>query len=185
MSCLRPPQAAAYARFVRQQRSEGPYQRMRLSFLRRLPHLLVAFASFGGCAPTSLPPLSDPRRSPDLVAALADCWQFTPSSSNEAYLPQGLVVRFDTVQTDTLNPHRLHLAVDTPLARRVRIAGWGLLERPNRLIAFWGDGFTGLDLNLELRSDSLRGRATHTVDFPAPRSSFRVAASRVPCPSGL
>jgi hypothetical protein len=158
---------------------------MESSIGTRFLALVVSTASLGACAPTSLPQFADPHNSPEVVAKLKGCWQFTLTSPKEAHLPLGLVVRLDTVQRDSFNPNRLRLAVDTPLALRDRRGGWGLLGRSNEFAAYWGDGFTGLHLRLAVHNDSLHGRATRTVDFPAPRSSFLVAAKRVECPNGL
>ena len=150
-----------------------------------LLHLLAIVGIGAACAPTSLPPLADPQSSPALVAALAACWRFSPPRSDEPHLPPDLIVRLDTSRADTFAPNRLRLVVDTPLGARDRLGGWGLLQRPNQVFAFWGDGFTGLRLHLTLHEDTLRGHADRTVDYPMLRSAFPVTATRTACPNGL
>ena len=100
-------------------------------------------------------------------------------------MPQGLIVRLLKTPADTFMLNTLRLAVDTPLSARDRFGRWGLIAGADQIFASWGDGFTGLSLRLTLDTDTLRGRASRTTDFPTLPSGFVVKAARVSCPNTL
>jgi len=146
---------------------------------------LVAIVLTAGCGVPSDPPFAHPHSVKNLVRRLAGCWQFESLSGDSPYLERQLTVRLDTTARSH-HPDLLTAAVDTPLAARVRDAYWAIAVDSTRLVAHWGDGFTGLHLHLRLRADTLRGRAYRLQDVvPFVRSSIRVTAWRVTCPSRL
>ena len=100
-------------------------------------------------------------------------------------MPQGLVVRLFKTPADTFKLYTLRLAVDTPLSTRDRFGRWGLIAESDQIFASWGDGITGLYLQLRLEMDTLHGRASRTTDFPTLPSGFAVKAGRVSCPTSL
>ncbi len=152
----------------------------------RSAHLLVFLAlNIVACndrPPT--PPLADPRTVHARVERLAGCWLFESRSRRSRYLPGPLIVRFDTTMRGS-SSHLLHLAVDTSLAASVRMGYWAVPRDTTRLIAFWGNGYTGLYSQLSIRADTVRGRGYQTSDFkaPLPRVWIRVKGWQVPCPS--
>src|SRR2546425_11662441 len=162
-------------------------------------------ATLIACAPRSLPPLTNPYEAPSAVAVFAGCWRFIPRSGHESHMPQALIVRLHKTPADTFRLYtlpalivRLHktpadtfrlytlrLSVDTPLSARDRFGRWGLIAGSDQIFASWGDGLTGLYLELTLEMDTLRGRASRTTDFPTLPSGFAVKATRISCPNSL
>jgi len=100
-------------------------------------------------------------------------------------MPPGLIVRLHKTPADTFKLNTLRVAVDTPLSARDRFGRWGLIADSDQIFASWGDGLTGLYLELTLDGDTLRGRASRTTDFPTLPSGFAVKAARVTCPGSL
>src|SRR5262245_25609970 len=92
------------------------------------------------CGPSSFPRLEDPSASPRVIAQFKGCWQFSPATSMEPHMPGGLIVRLDTVRVGATEANQLRLVVDTSLGYRSVRAGWGILRKPNRILAYWGDG---------------------------------------------
>jgi hypothetical protein len=175
----RPPRPAAYAPLVRQQAAMIPPR-------CASPIWAWLWLTFGiSCGPSSFPPLEDPSASPRVIAQFEGCWQLSPATSMEPLLPGGLIVRLDTVRIGATEDNQLRLVVDTSQGYRSVLAGWGILRKPNRILAYWGDGFTGLELKLGFDGDSLSGRAYRVFDLPPSRSSFKVRAGRTECPAGV
>jgi len=142
-------------------------------------------ATLIACAPRSLPPLTNPYEAPSAVAVFAGCWRFLPRSGHESHMPQALIVRLHKTPADTFRLYTLRLTVDTPLSARDRFGRWGLIAGSDQIFASWGDGLTGLYLELTLEMDTLRGRASRTTDFPTLPSGFAVKATRISCPNSL
>jgi hypothetical protein len=138
-------------------------------------------------APTVPLSLADPPQSPGLIADLAGCWEFTPLADGQPEMPGRLIVRLDTVRAQSSGNDALRLVTDSPVNGPNRLGGWGLLEAPNEVAAFWGrPDMTpgGLDLRLTYEHGTLSGRATRNRFYES-RSSFPVRAQRATCPRGL
>ena len=146
----------------------------------------IVVAVYFGCGPPPEPRLVDPDSARARVQAIAGCWRFDPVPARAPYLATPLTARFDTVRyMPRRSPTLMSLRIDSLPERLRRIAFWELPEDSQRIRAFWGDGFTGLDLRLRIVNDTLSGRAYETTDvIPKPRIGSRVRAVRVACSAG-
>jgi hypothetical protein len=134
------------------------------------------------CDEPSDPPFANPSNVHDRLVSLAGCWQFESPSHDSPYLPGPLLVRFDTVVDHREFPQLLRLAVNGPVSKRVRIGYWAIPVKADRVVAFWGDGFTGIDLRLTVDGSQLRGRGYRTSDVRGSlQSSIPVVGSRAAC----
>src|SRR5438270_12807896 len=130
-----------------------------------------------------------PRR-PQLAATLPDrsslptrCWELRSVGWTDPFLPPGLRVRFDTMRAEHGSPWRLlHLqSADTAFTNHLRIVRWAPYEGRDSILAVLGDGFTGLEIRLATRSDSLSGVASRFADAPHVRGGGAVDAASVQC----
>jgi hypothetical protein len=141
---------------------------------------LLALVS--ACDEPSDPPFANQSDVHDRLVSLVGCWQFESSTHESPYLPGPLLVRFDTVVDRSEFPHLLRLAVNGPVSKRVRIGYWAIPVEADRVVAFWGDGFTGIDLRLTVEGSQLRGRGYRTSDLRGSlRSSIPVVGRRAAC----
>lgn len=103
---------------------------------------------------------------------------FTPAGFRLDTVPRA---RLDTVSHRSLTG--FHLEPSNPrLTYMVGLPYWDVLGEDSILIE-WGSGLGGVEMRLQLGSDSLRGTAqgfTDVADAPEPRT--RALALRVPCP---
>jgi hypothetical protein len=144
---------------------------------------VVLLSALAGCAVPEIPPLA-PRTAPHALAGVG-CWELRPEGWNPGHLSGPRVVRLDTVRArenlhgDTL---LLRLRVSPRDSMASRFSHWAPHARGDALYLHIGDGFTGVQLRLTVRNDSLRGRGYTTTDVvPSLRRVGRVRGVHVPC----
>jgi hypothetical protein len=121
---------------------------------------------------------------PDATSLASKCWEVRGLGWRDSFLPPGLHVRFDTARAGERVSHwrLLHIeSADTGFTSHLRIARWAPYEGRDSIFAVLGDGFTGLELRLGVRVDSLSGRAQRFADTPHIRSGGPVRAISVQC----
>jgi hypothetical protein len=141
----------------------------------------AGFLVFAACGVPRRPTLA---MTPDPMSLTSKCWEVRGLGWRDAFLPPGLHVRFDTARAgERPSPWRLlHVeSADTGFTSHLRIARWAPYEDRDSTFAVLGDGFTGLELRLGVRVDSLSGRAQRFADTPHIRSGGPVRAISVPC----
>jgi hypothetical protein len=112
------------------------------------------------------------------------CWALRSVGWKDPFLPPGLHVRFDTAMAgERVSPWRLlHIeSADSAFTSHLRIARWAPYEGRDSIFAVLGDGFTGIEMRLAVRVDSLRGQAHRFADAPHIRSGGAVGAASVEC----
>ncbi len=125
-----------------------------------------------------LPPRGryDPASHPAL-----GCWQVSARRPIYRYLETPLRVRL----TPDLQPYRRQPTLTADSAeiahRELRILFWVPLDSAKRAYLFWGDGHTGVGLEMRMRGDTMTGRSILTTDFGWPRRGPRARAVRVAC----
>ena len=144
---------------------------------------VVLLSALAGCGVPEIPPLG-PRTAPQALAGVG-CWELRPDGWSPGHLPGPRVVRLDTARArpnlhgDTL---LLRLRVSRRDSMASRFSHWAPHARGDALYLHIGDGFTGVQLHLTVRNDSLRGRGYATTDVvPSLRRGGRVRGVRVPC----
>lgn len=128
---------------------------------------------------TTRPDLPPPGRySPASHPALG-CWQVSTRRPVYRYLQTPLTVRLRP------DPGWRYATVTADSAevsdRRLVIRFWTPLDSAQRAYLFWGDGHTGVGLEMRLRGDTMTGRTILTTDFGWPRRGPRARAVRVLC----
>ena len=143
---------------------------------------LFLLVSVSACDEPPDPPFATPSDVHSRLVSLAGCWEFASSTNDSPYLPGRVVVRFDTVVDHNEFPELLRLVVNGSVSRRVRMSYWAIPVEADRVVAFWGDGFTGIDLRLAVDGSQLRGRGYRTSDVRGLlRSSIPVVGRRAAC----
>ena len=137
------------------------------------------------CGAPEIPELA-PRSVPHVGAAVG-CWELRPAGWDAGHLRGPRVVSLDTAVARPDSPygdrHLLRLRVSPLDSVASRLTHWAPYGRDS-LYVHLGDGFTGVQLRLMLRNDSLHGRGFATTDVvPAIRHGGAVHGTRVPCPS--
>ncbi|MGH8544834.1 MAG: hypothetical protein ACREX3_14650 [Gammaproteobacteria bacterium] len=148
----------------------------------RLPIVIAAVLTIAACGTPGRPHLA--MALPDPAPLISKCWELRSVGWGDSFLPPGLRVRFDTARAgDAGSPWRLLQvqSVDSGFTNRLRIARWAPYERHDSTLAVLGDGFTGLELRLNVGSTSLRGVAYRISDTPHMRSGGAVSGARVDC----
>jgi len=152
---------------------------------------LTAGLTLVGCTARvpSLRPLT--RSAPELQAIANGCWIFERSPRVlSRWVRPGTRVHFDSISFDpaaadsATREFRVKFFGDTGESDGPRLSGWGM-NKPQRIIAWMGNGFEGVELRLKLRGDILTGNATAFTDqVPSTVGWFShpVRASRIACP---
>jgi hypothetical protein len=100
------------------------------------------------------------------------------------YLPRLSAVQFDTARVPWGTDHaafELHLAPEMS-EERIIIRYWAPAALGSHILAFWGNGFSGLLLDLTVNGDSLAGLAYTGHDTPgSDRYWGRVVGHRASC----
>lgn len=124
---------------------------------------------------------------PPLVTSATGCWAFVhPAQVIRDRMSDSSLLRLDTAfrggSTQSLD---LSVLPVTPEQQRLtKVSGWGVDARDTTRIRIWlGDGFTGVEILLRQRGDSLMGSGRGYTDVTAPWFlPHAVAAHRVACP---
>ncbi len=118
------------------------------------------------------------------------CWELAAAHGRSTYLPGTVRVRLDTVLVEPdarealMQVHLDSSTIQRMVGKsRIFIAHWGPYQRGDRILLFWGDGLTGLDMRLRVRGDRMEGPSANTSDTPLDRAGPEIIGHRVACDS--
>ncbi len=150
--------------------------------MHRLTTTVATVLAIAACGTPRRPQLA--LTIPDRTSLASRCWQLRSDGWKDSFLPTSMQIRFDTASAgEKESPWRVIRieSTDTGFTNRLRIAQWAPYEQRDSLFAVIGDGYTGLELRLVIRPDSLTGAAYRFADAPHIRSGGRVRATSVSC----